>query len=196
MMKETIHYIHTHIRRHLIVVTIVFFVSMWLGVAYAKLFTTDATTIFQALSAEFSGFEDIGPVTMMLVIFFNNALKTLFVVFFGVLLGIIPLVFVVTNGFIIGVLSFFFYTSSQTTTFLVGILPHGIIEIPAFLIGSAIGVHVGVNAFKSFFSKNGEHISSIFMRGLNVFTHILVPLFLLAALIETFITGTLITLSI
>jgi len=188
MFTETLYYIKKHILKHIIILSVFFIFSTGVGIFYAKFFTVDAATFFQVLSEEFSNMSSIGPVTTFLVIFFNNTIKTFVVLLFGVFLGILPLLFVFTNGFILGVIGYFFYSSAQLGQLALGILPHGILEIPAFIVGSAMGLHLGIQAFRWLTKQKNAVIGIHIRRAINIFTHVLLPLFLLAALIETFIT--------
>jgi stage II sporulation protein M len=82
-------------------------------------------------------------------IFFNNAIKAILFVFLGLFFGIMPLTMLVVNGMILGfVLS---AQASESTWLLVikGILPHGIIEIPAILIACAYGIKLGALVTKT-----------------------------------------------
>lgn len=163
--------------------------SVVLGFLYAASFTIDATTIFEVLSNEFAAIGDMGPVTTMLIIFFNNALKTALVLILGIVFGILPTLFVITNGFIVGVIAFFFHSSNQISLFMIGVLPHGVLEIPAFLIASAIGLKMGSLCYKWLFGDRKLKIKRHLIRGINVYTHAIIPLFFIAALIETYITA-------
>jgi len=78
-------------------------------------------------------------------IFFNNAIKSILVIYLGVFLGIFPVIFLVMNGMIIG---FLVYSRNMegvdiVTLIVKGLLPHGIIEIPAILIAAAYGLKFG-----------------------------------------------------
>lgn len=192
MLKETLYYIRTHILTQLIVATTSFFLAVFFGVLYAFYFTVDASTIFNVLAEEFSGIFDMGQVTTMLAIFFNNAIKTALAIILGIFLGIAPLLFIVTNGFIIGVVGFFFYSSDKLATFFIGILPHGIFEIPALIISGAIGIYFGKLVYKWIFKGKTVHVKKHFMQGINVFTHFIIPLLFIASFIEVFITTILI----
>lgn len=80
-----------------------------------------------------------------ILIFFNNAIKSILIIYLGALLGILPVIFLVMNGMMIG---FLVYTRSTegvdlVTLIVKGLLPHGIIEIPAILIAAAYGLKFG-----------------------------------------------------
>ncbi|AWB46098.1 hypothetical protein DCC85_19335 [Paenibacillus sp. CAA11] len=84
-------------------------------------------------------------------IFINNAVKGVLVLFTGALLGIIPALFMVINGMAIG---YVLQTAAQggediTRLIVQGLLPHGIIEIPAIMIAGAFGLHFGYKVWRS-----------------------------------------------
>lgn len=91
-------------------------------------------------------------VAIILLIFFNNAIKSALVIYTGALLGVIPVFFLIVNGMILGYL----YTmiaergGNAALIFLKGVLPHGILEIPAVLLACAFGLKFGALVFRSF----------------------------------------------
>lgn len=80
-----------------------------------------------------------------LFIFFNNAIKSIFIIFLGIFFGVIPVIFLVMNGMVIGYLLHASALQGADLPELIfkGLLPHGIIEIPAILIASAYGLKFG-----------------------------------------------------
>lgn len=89
-------------------------------------------------------------------IFWNNATKAVLVIFAGALAGIIPIIFLVING---GVLGFLLHLSwqqglSMYDVIVKGLLPHGIIEIPAIIIACAFGLKFGMLIIKSLAQMN------------------------------------------
>lgn len=81
-------------------------------------------------------------------IFLNNAIKCIIIMYLGAAFALIPIVFLVINGMVLGYL--FTHHSAVISTFELiwrGILPHGIIEIPALLIASAYGIRLGMLTF-------------------------------------------------
>ncbi|MFF2890740.1 stage II sporulation protein M [Paenibacillus sp. NPDC057967] len=84
---------------------------------------------------------------MMIVIFFNNAIKSILVMYLGAFFGILPLLFLGINGMVIG---FVLKLTAESPDALPvwelivkGLLPHGIIEIPAIIIACAYGLKFG-----------------------------------------------------
>jgi stage II sporulation protein M len=86
------------------------------------------------------------------VIFLNNTFKSILMVFAGALFAFIPVFFLVINGMILGYLAENQVEAGQLGLLLKGILPHGIIEIPAIVIASAFGIRFGAILFKGLLS--------------------------------------------
>ncbi|RIX47848.1 stage II sporulation protein M [Paenibacillus nanensis] len=92
---------------------------------------------------------------MMLVIFLNNAIKSILIMYLGAFYGVIPFFFIVTNGMVIGYL---LEAASNSTSpdalpvweiIVKGLLPHGIIEIPAIIFACAYGLKFGGLVFRA-----------------------------------------------
>ncbi len=130
---------------------------------------------------------DQPPVIIMLIIFAKNLFTSAMAMFLGLGLGIIPLVVVSSNGFLLGIVGYDAVEKAGISFLLAGILPHGIIELPVVLVSIAIGFRLGyllaLTLAREKVSLSGE-IKTAF--------HVLVcwvaPLLFLAAIIETFIT--------
>jgi stage II sporulation protein M len=133
--------------------TILFFAGMIVGG------TNPALDAF--ITGQLKGLEQIAdsidkssnPSLMMFVfIFFNNAIKSILIMYLGMLFGIVPIFFLIVNGMVLGYL-FTNLAENQGAGMLVdvivkGILPHGIIEIPAIIIASAYGIKFGTLALR------------------------------------------------
>jgi len=76
-------------------------------------------------------------------IFLNNALKSILIIYAGVFFGVLPLFFLIINGMVIGYLAELQVQTGQLGLFMKGIVPHGIIEIPAIIIACAYGLKLG-----------------------------------------------------
>lgn len=91
--------------------------------------------------------ESANPTLAFIIfIFINNAVKAIFIIYLGSLLGIIPAIFLVFNGMIIGFLMQHVANTQgmgEMFTLIIGLIPHGIIEIPAIVIASAYGLKFG-----------------------------------------------------
>lgn len=128
-------------------------------------------------------------------IFWNNATKAVLVIFAGALAGVIPIIFLLING---GVLGFLLHLSWQQNVSMYdvvvkGLLPHGIIEIPAIIIACAFGLKFGVVIIKSLGQVNRSTRTRTinlrtFMRQTGTAAVWIVILLFIAAIIESTIT--------
>jgi stage II sporulation protein M len=134
-------------------------------------------------------FLDLPKPYLALAIFLNNVLKTLAVVALGTFAGILPLIFLLVNGYVLGLVLHASIESRGLPAFFLAIAPHGMIELPAILLGTSIGLMLGVHGIKRAFGKEERPLGAEIARGLRFFSIVIVPLLLLAALIEAFITA-------
>jgi uncharacterized membrane protein SpoIIM required for sporulation len=72
-------------------------------------------------------------------LFTNNLRVSLFAFALGITLGVGTAWLLFYNGVLMGVLAAVFVEARQFTAFATGILPHGVLEIPACLLGGAAG---------------------------------------------------------
>ncbi|WKZ35334.1 MAG: stage II sporulation protein M [Anaerolineales bacterium] len=73
--------------------------------------------------------------------------------------------------------------------FLAGVLPHGIFELPALMIGSAAVLHMGVAIVTPQTGKSmGEVILELFADWTKIFIGLVIPLLAIAAVIEAHVT--------
>lgn len=73
--------------------------------------------------------------------------------------------------------------------FLAGVLPHGLFELPALLIGSAVVLYIGAALVTPQNGKSmGEVIIELMADWAKIFVGLVVPLLAVAALIEAYIT--------
>lgn len=70
------------------------------------------------------------------------------------------------------------------------ILPHGIVEITAMILSSSIGVYLSLRIFEKIFSKKRHEIRilAVIWQAVRSFLLVVVPLVIIAAFIEGFIT--------
>ncbi|MCK4476224.1 MAG: stage II sporulation protein M [Methanophagales archaeon] len=119
------------------------------------------------------------PLSLILLIPFSVILVRIFSANPMIILGVIFLPFF--SPFINGGLLGWFAQEEGLLVFL-AILPHGIFEIPAFLLSAAIGLKLGREVLKR---KGERHLKKELRNGLRVFFILVLPLLLIAALIES-----------
>lgn len=113
-------------------------------------------------------------------IFQNNVLSSFFGFVGGFFLGIYTFFSIILNGYLIGYVSSLAVSSSGFSALFL-LVPHGIFELPAIFISLGLGLK-----FSSFiFQKNKEFAFRTFLfEGLRVFLFVIVPLLIIAAIIE------------
>jgi stage II sporulation protein M len=140
----------------------------------------------------FEGFKFIdfsNPLEVLMVIFLNNTSKTLISILAGFFFGIFPVIFVALNGYIIGIFVFSKGGEIGIEKVIATLIPHGILEIPGIILGSAYGLWLG-NLFYRYVVKNERDIDLIkaIRYSLKKFVKIVVPLLFIAAIVETFVS--------
>lgn len=138
-------------KHYFIVVVLVFGFSLYLGWANSEQFSHFLEGQMQglkSLSQSLSN-KDNPQLWFFIFIFLNNAIKSVVIIFLGLLLGILPLFMLIANGMILGYVLSLQAHESTLSIVLKGILPHGIIEIPVILIACAYGLKLGLLVWKS-----------------------------------------------
>ncbi len=122
-----------------------------------------------------------------IVIFLNNSFTCFLDIISGPLIGIFPTFSAFINGGLLG-----WFAKEEGLRVFLAIVPHGIFEIPAFLLSAAIGLRLGREVLKG---KGERHLKKELRKGLRVFLILILPLLIIAALIESvLIVATLILL--
>ena len=133
-------------------------------------------------------FRGLPPLELAAAIFLNNAFKTLLVIVLGTLLGVVAALFLFLNGAALGIV---IYLSSQSRGLwpsLLVLLPHGILELPAVLLGTSIGLMLGRRSIDRLLGKAQTSLGHELGEALQFFSVVIIPLLLVAALVEAFVT--------
>lgn len=77
-------------------------------------------------------------------LFLHNLRTLALVPVLGLVLGIYPVFSLLANGLVIGVVGAVTTSTASLPAFLAGIIPHGVLEIPAILIAGAVGLRLGL----------------------------------------------------
>lgn len=113
-------------------------------------------------------------------IFFNNLQSSFLGMILGVALGFFSIFTVAVNGYLLG------FVASRTVTvegvfILWRLLPHGVFELPALIISLGLGLRLGSFVFQKQKVKSFKYY---LLSSLRVFLFIILPLLLIAAIIE------------
>ena len=130
---------------------------------------------------------DQPPLIIVIIIFLKNLLASAMAMLLGLGLGLIPLMVVTSNGFLLGIVGYAAVQKMGLLFLVAGILPHGIIELPVVLVSIAIGFRLGYLLALTL-AKEKADLSGEIRIAIHFLWRYVTPLLFLAALIETFIT--------
>jgi len=173
-----------NILRYVVILTSLFVASSLLGFLAP---IPGKRELLGILMDSFNPFLTLPPWKMFFVILLNNSTKSFAVLLSGILFGLVPLLAVATNSYILGIAFLF---ASEKVGYLIAaktILPHGVLEIPAVIIAASYGLWLGVVFIKRIRERNLVGFGNQVRHAIRMFFFIVFPLFILAALIETFL---------
>ncbi len=184
-MKD-IEYIYS-LRKYLITVAAIFILSLMTGLLVSIKNPEFSENYLEMFKQSFGWIKTLPPLAVMLLIFLNNAFKSLLALVLGLGLGVIPFLFVAGNGIIIGILGDTISRQNGTVFVVAALLPHGIIEIPMILISAGIGLRLGYAIYLSLKGLKID-IKTELRQGIRFYMRVILPLLFIAAVIETFVT--------
>lgn len=174
------------------------------GTAISLLFSGESLIMNDFVSGQEDSLQELArlvfegsPLRGVFIIFFNNLLASLQVMLLGVLLCIPPLLGLLANGALLGsVLGMLHQQGFNIVPFLIlGILPHGIFELPAFFISAAFGLKIGFRLLFPLPPHGRKESLGMAWKEYWALFPLVVMLLILAAFIEVLLTPELINLS-
>jgi len=169
-------------RNYIYFVTVIFIFFGIIGFLFPILFVEQVKLLLEQLLKQTGG---LNTPSLIGFIFLNNLKASFFGLALGILFGFVPVILAVVNGYVLGFVSNYAVENAGFSS-LFRLLPHGIFELPAVMISMGLGIKLGM----FFFSKNSD---KEFMRrvwlSLKVFICIIVPLLIIAAIIEGSLIG-------
>ncbi|WP_305042290.1 stage II sporulation protein M [Geoalkalibacter sp.] len=164
-------------RTQIAVVVLVFVLGMTAGIAAP----TRAEELVVAAFAELvSKLGELSTLELMLAIFLRNATAVGITLLLGALLGIFPLVAAYVNGMLVG------YVVFLSPGDIWKLVPHGIFELPAVFIGWGLGLWCGLWIFHA---PRWQTLKDRFRRAGLIYLLFLLPLLVVAAIIEGGLAG-------
>ncbi|WKY47737.1 stage II sporulation protein M [Eubacteriaceae bacterium ES3] len=172
---------------------ILFMVFSAVGTVYFRNNPDMTMTLYSDLLAMFESQISLDSQGMSLFsgIFLNNIQAGAVSILFGfVPFLFIPIWSLTSNALVIGIVGGVYSLSGYgIISFLVGILPHGILEIPAFLLGIALGLDICYKLVRLILRQiSKKDLKLTVSNAVRIYFLWMVPLFFLAAIIETYMT--------
>ena len=132
------------------------------------------------------------PVDICLRLFLNNIEACTLLFFGGASFGILTIFILSLNGIVIGSVMEIIHTDHSWAFIIAALLPHGIFEIPAFIISGALGILLAQSLISEWYG--GADTSVEAQKLARVFLLYVIPLVVTAAGVEAFITPVIIHL--
>lgn len=173
--------------RHLLTSIFIFVLGIIGGYYFLEIFPSESEKILSILGETYKPILGMPSFAQVLFIFLKNGIISFLMIIFGILFGIFPIIILISNGQILGMLLGWLIPRYNISYILLSILPHGLIEIPCFLISAAIGLKIGKMLIGKIFRKK-VNLRAELNLGLSFFLKIILLLLFLAAVIEVVIS--------
>ncbi len=133
------------------------------------------------------------------MLFANNLSASFYIIGYGVIPFLfLPIFAALLNAVVVGIVGALSLSSGlSVVAFAMGILPHGIFEIPAICLACAIGCYLCKDIMNVVLNaKERTPFKTLAYEKLKLLALVVIPLLLIAALIETYITPSILMLFI
>jgi stage II sporulation protein M len=154
-----------------------FFAISIIGFLYPVFFREQIISLINNLIKQT---ENLSSFELIKFIFFNNLQSSFLGMTLGLFFGIFPLLVLVVNGYILGFVASASVSANGFSS-LWRLFPHGIFELPAVFISLGLGLKLGTFLF---YKQKIKHFKDYFWSSLRVFLFIILPLLIVAAIIE------------
>ena len=171
----------------------IFFVLLLFAISTAMGFYTAQSNpewtkeIVNILAENFVGLKGKSNSELWLDIFFNNVSVSAMIIALFFLFGFAPIAALLSNGTMIGVVVAYSIEKIGGDSVFLALIPHGLFEIPAFLIAAALSIHLS-GKFLDYIRKVRKTFKKELVFAIRIFFLVIVPLLFIAAIIETFLT--------
>jgi stage II sporulation protein M len=167
-------------KKFIVLIALIFLIFVLIGVVFPA---PDSITqkILQFLEEILEKTQEMNFIELFWFIFSNNIKVTFIGLISGIFFGILPLLTSIANGYLLGFVSSLVIIEENFLS-LWRILPHGIFELPAVFISLGLGLKLGMFIFQK---KKIKYLKKNLYNSLKVFFLIILPLLLVAAIIES-----------
>lgn len=156
--------------------SIVFLLFSIIGMIIPGVFEDQILELIKNLIEQTKGLSALQLVSFITA---NNIQVAFFGIVFGIIFGILPTLALVVNGYVLGFV--INQSVAEAGIFVIWrLFPHGIFEIPAILISTSLGIKLGTNL---------KNIKKNSIASLRIFLLIVIPLLVIAGIIEGLLIG-------
>lgn len=164
------------LKTYILLSSIIFLFFIILGLVFPSILEERILEMIKSLVSQTQDKTILGLISFITA---NNIQVAFFGIITGIALGILPIMALVINGYVIG---FVIHHSIAEAGILVlwKLFPHGIFELPAILISTALGIKLGTDL---------KNIKKNFISSIRIFLLIIIPLLVIAGIIEGTLIG-------
>lgn len=150
----------------LLLLAVIFMLGIWMGKELPKVhpklagdLKTEALKKFAVIAR---WMQQLPSGTEFFVIWINNVVASLSAVLYGILLPVFPLTFLLSNSLLIGLFQSTLQIENGISSlqFYLSLIPHGILELPAFFIAVFLGIRFGLVPYRLIihYLRTKEHL--------------------------------------
>ena len=158
------------------------------------------TSMVNLLSGEIAALEDFASLLaplpkflVFLIILIKNTSTLMLSFILSPILCLVPILALTLNGWLIGFVSNVIVQEASLWFLIAGLLPHGVFELPALILGEAAALSFGTVAILALFKKERRKLLVPNLKQNLKYLLIAFALLLPAAIMETFVTPLLLT---
>ena len=141
-----------------------------------------------AFEEQFGSIVALPKPLIALFIFLKNTSALVISFVLSPILCLVPILALFINGWVIAFVSTLVVEEESLGFLLAGLLPHGIFELPALILGQAAALNFGVMAIRALFKKERRNLLLPGLKQNLKYFGVALALLLPAAIIETYIT--------
>ena len=175
------------IRPHLVTLACLFAVTSVLGGLAPDAMTAPLIAMLGVLVQPYRGLPHGQLFAAILV---HNLVASFLSMIAGVMLGILPLVSIAANGFLLGAVCRHASRTQGLAEIAARTVPHGVFELPAMLIAASYGLWLGMTALAHLRGTETAGIGARVGHAVRRYLIIVLPLLIVAALIESRLAST------
>ena len=174
-------------KRWIFIAIFLFGIGLVLGLA-------TPTSIAALLSEDIATLEELSDILVpfrfptVMLIFLKNVSVLLISFVLSPILCLIPILALTVNGWLIAFISVAVVREESLGFLLAGLLPHGIFELPALILGQAAALSFGAMVVLTLFKKERRNLLLPSLKQNLKYFGVALALLLPAAIIETYIT--------
>jgi len=171
-------------KKFILMMVLLFFLFVLVGafVPVSSFILEQISKFIEELLLKTTGLSQLELIQFILI---NNLQVSFLAIILGIFFGIFPVLFAISNGYLLGVVSLE-AVREKGFMILLNLLPHGIFELPAIFISLGLGLFLGYHSILFLYNFIRYHKKNLPI-WLSVFLLILFPiLFLVGSLIIDF----------